>query len=415
MYSEALNKVTGTVTARVLSSSDTSDKDASGFKRRTCCINYTNVDVTVVDREGLRYVIPNTPHRYTGFFVIRTTYEVRREHFDNLSKLFSSMPDELDGDMRELYQFRDQFRSACVDRNNNTVTIHIDTMIEQSALKESHNVYVSSKDIVLSTKSLLDAPAHPFSRNSLLMAKYEQLVTNRDGLHFFIEIVDNDDQMSARYMYAYKRLFKVNPHKDPMRENGVYLGVGETDSNGKAHCEITRLPLAEAGEALGLYPTREEAVAAGDIKSLRQEEISTQTHKNLLLKMEIEQLLAAHKAAQEVIRTEAAANEARIKKELLDLQTKNQIAENEARIAQSEREQDKIALEERMARMKARFEEDRAFREDQYNREKLRREEEYDARSHKRKESLELVKWIPSVIAAVLGIYIAVQKTKSNK
>jgi hypothetical protein len=379
------------------------DKDVGGIIKRESCVNRCNTPITVVSRNGLKWVVPNIPNGYTKEFILRTEYTIPYQSFDCMLRLFSSIdPEKNCDDYEELLTLKEIFFRLYESHKFKSMRLVVDTIVHQEAIKRHQSVYVSSKDLMLTMVDPSAALDHPFSQGSLLVEKYEKLIQNNSGINFFIEIIDNDDELADRYLYLAKQVFKIIPHRDQTRQSGVYFGIGEVDGTGKTLKDIKRFDLDKASGELGLYKTREEAISAGDVKSLRQEEIAKLTHTNNLLSMELQQTQQLLKSETEQMKAEYAKQENTDKRTLLELQTRLAEVEKQNKIHQLDSERQRIDADLRIQELKA-----------EYDAKKMRLEDLYNARNYERKDSSEIIKFIPAAIAVGLGIWVAILKAKT--
>lgn len=378
---------------------DPLDKDVTTLSRRVTCVNYTSKPVTTIYRSNLRVTVPPVMNRLIDAFVIRTEYLIPHYSFENLIKHFALSgdvdPKSEDGLLREaFYRQYDGFQ-------HNNMRIVLEHSIPAESLDTHNAVYVSEKDMVLTTSRTPESIDHPFSNEALLVDTYKALTTQRSGLGLSIEIIDNHNTIAPRFVYFGDAIFRIIPGKDPLREEGVYLGHTTVTEQGEHQTSFKRYTFEDAEKALGLYRSREEALAGGDVRALRQEEIATVTHANTMLNLELARVQQEHKTEVERIKAEYAQMEYKSKRDLLELQTKLTESERSNSLLKSQYEQEKITLDMENQRLKAELASIQAHRDDYF------KQKDYD-----RKDSHELFKFTATAITAGLGIWLAISKAK---
>lgn len=367
------------------------DRDCGPITVTTTFINYLNSNISVVMRNGLRHTVPLVHNRNKKVFIIREKYQIRSESFDELLNLFSvcsdiNLPDlsALEAGFNETMRFN-KFGTACVT---------VDTVIDLKSLERGKgSVYIPNRDLVISRSSLLDAVSHPFATNTILIDKYKALVDNSKGASFYIEIVDNEAQISDRFFYIDKTLFEIKPIKDPSRSSGVYFCSVTADIIGNPQINKVIYSIEEAQDRLGLYKTREEALSSGNTEASRKETIQRLTHEISLNNLKHTAEQNELKTKSEELKAEYTNLEIENKKYILALETKLRGIEQVNKEAEYEYKQKNILLANKLEKEKAKRE-----------KRKLDTSDYYEHRSHVRKDSSEMVKIIPSMVMGVIAI-----------
>lgn len=295
--------------------------------------NHTSRDCAVVMRSGLRFTVPGQISQTCADFVFRMEYTIPVACFQQLYAYFDrndcSSPED-----KELQIIRDKFLSHYQIAPNRTMFVIVDTIVEAALLKEHGSLYVNSRDTVVCLEAVSSEVRHPYHVRDQLVEKYQEVMGNRQGVNFFLELIDNEDEISDRYWFCSNRVFSVKPHKDPSRKSGVWFGVSQVVKNGnQAEPEIIRIDFADAEKELGLYRTKEEAASSGDVKLLRQEELARLTNEHGRLTLEVTRLTSENKIALENLRADYQRKEFAEKERLLKLQSDLADKEAEAKAA----------------------------------------------------------------------------------
>jgi hypothetical protein len=390
------------------------DEDSTGLAKRVTFVNYTGQEVVVIERTGLTHKVPPVPNRFTNQFIIRTEYTIQHYMFsDFVYQLASDINQEV---WPDLFAIKEAFFIQYDENKYNykTVKVVLDTIVEKQVINAYKGVYVTNSDLVLSNNPLAHLIRHPLSEFGLLEERFKEM-TSRAGTSFTIEIVDNDHELLPRFCYLARQLFRFSPVADNTREPGIYFTI-DKKTNGVHDLETFKYSLADA-DALGLFKTQEEAISAGDLKALRQEEIAKLNHENTRQKIELEQLKLDNSKIENELNRSIADMDLKIKQlekenKLLDQQYQQEKikADQEKTKADQEFQKEKLKYEQEAQKTKADYE----ARKADYEARKMKLEEEYSNRSYERKDTSEALKTMGIIIATGLSIIALVAKFKSN-
>ena len=342
--------------------------DTTGLGQRITFKNYTGKKIYIINRFGLINEIHSVSARYLDCFIIRLEYLVPYGNYESLKKSFYRNIDFLN-------KFKEIFYINLEHNNVSEMVVALDITIEQDKISEYNTVYINDLDIVLTTEDPTTV-MHPYSDEAIENERYKDL-NSLKGEVFSIEIIDNYSILSERYCCIGESVFKIVPSKDITKEDGIYL---TTKIDGKL--ESIKFDLNKPEQA-GLYRTQEEALNYGNIKLNREQEIAKLSHENSLISLEMQKI--KHENAKKIAE--------------LDLNIKE--LEKEMQFKEKEFEKEKMYLEKEIRDSKAAYETKKIIMEDFYN-----------ERSHNRKDSSEIIKFIPAAIAAGLAIWVAVLKSK---
>lgn len=366
-----------------------------GIVYRRSFVNYSRTPISVVDRNGIRFRVANVPDKYSGEFIIRTEYVVPRQSMEDIQRMFLYTEDHPD-DYPELRLLREAFSVGQFDRFAQK-SFFIDTIIKQEEFKDKKSVYVSNQDLILTTEPIDRKVMHPFGRSSLVTERYAEMSENFKGVSMFVEIIDNDNLIGDRFMYTAKRVFKIPALKDIRRESGIYLGLVEKYPDRDDGVSSARFDLQEGEEKLGLYRTQEEAISAGDVKSLREEEIARLQHDN-------KQLALTRAAEIDTMNHNHELAVGALKERLLSIETANRDLDLKLEASKREREQDKSIHDLRIATLKS-----------EYETIKMRDTHQYEKDSSKIKIKHEIIKLGATAITSGMAVWLLLLKTNANK
>ncbi len=356
------------------------ENEVGPVEYRTIFINNTFLDITVIDRSGFRHTV--RPKNISGEhkFIIRTEIRVRNECIREIKKFLSTIDTRFNSDITLIKQI--MLSEDCNTFNGYTIFLDHTLCVEEIKQKGG-SVYCKPKDIVISLGNIYNAPPHPYAEDSIHDYLLDEKISNQDlgSPAFRIEIVDNNNQISSRFIFAFGELHEIKPKLDINRESGVYLTLMEANSIFDRGYSVVqkKYTFEEAKEKLGLYKTREEASAAGDIQLIRKEELTRLAHANEVLKQETIEIKAN-------IEKETAERDRQFNKE-------------------------KAELEEKIIKLKAEKEEIEHFREQERN----ARKDDYERKSHERKDYSELIKFLPFVVITIGALVAAFNKSGNSK
>lgn len=353
---------------------DTTNRPEGDIKTISEFNNFLNFPVTVVDRSGLRFVVDGKPKTGYDGFIIRDEIIISDFRESQMEKAMSMITDLSSEESRVIKEGYQRALEAKGNTQNFTgyLRIIVDYNVPLKAFEQSGGtLYYKNKDYLLSSLSVVRAPHHPHAEDSVIQSDFEEGKSIRVGRNMFatkIEIVDNAMEIGHRYYLFMGQVYQVKPIIDDRRSSGVYVTMVKDDiTDEKKHIlEQIRYEPEEAQQSVGLYRTKQEAIDSGDMVSARKERL-------LLLEHDIE--LLKKKLAM-------AKNEHEI--ELADVQRKNTERAHELKLEQ-----------ERIDDRSRRLERERKEFEIEQDRRRSLLKDEFERRSLERKDTSELIKFLP--------------------
>lgn len=350
-------------------------------------INGFKVPVTMVDRTGMPLIIQPMNVRALTKFVVRYTIKYRVGVNIDVERLSNATTEG----MRAL---RDAVLSGSVRQRMGQCFAQVDYGVDEDEVQRNGgSLYLVNLDVVVSTMTGGYVPHHPFSVDGIR----NRLVASNDTINFAgsvgygLQIVDNEEVFGPRYININKEIYLVQPAKDPGRLSGVYRAstgpVNESGAVGKPRADYYAFPEAEA--MLGMFRSYEEAVVMGDIAAEKKRELDalalelkTQEHRNKLERLQREEEFETWKR---------------------DLEQRRAAEESDRKAQEHRWKLEEARINEQAARLK----------EEQTRVEHLRgiaaleRKDHYEERSYVRKDSSELLKWVPAIAASVAALFLA--------
>lgn len=303
--------------------------------------------------------------------------------------------------------------------------------VKYSALEEDvmrgGRLHLREVDVIVTkVKEDLILP-HPNSSEGLQQFSITSNKAFESHAGILVRVVDNESIAKARFYHAAKQLISVPSSDDETIKSGVYSTVATMAADGFIDRETVYYTFEEAEEKLGMYRTREEALSHGNPEfALRAEEaknraeearLTAETRKlsndlELLRKereleiLDSERELRALTHSLEITKAEnAQIKESMSIREAFRADT---FSEKDVARKNQEREDQRLFTKEDL---------DRKLREQEmknyYAFEAEHRKDYYDRRSSERKDTSEMIKYIPAILIGALGAYALVQtKTK---
>ena len=337
------------------------------IEKRISYFNHTRTPITIVERNGLKFTLQQSPDLFCSDFIVRVEYFFTHPVVPSLTKALSMVSDTHTQDMR---MFKDAFNNALNNREPNGIRFHLDYPIDTDCFRRNGGTfYVDELDIVLSTADVYDAPHHPYSPEGRDIKRIDYMTTEQ-GFMYYVEIVDNTGTSGCRYMNFSGAIHELFPIKDNERQNGVYITspVPVTREGEYAPITTRKHNLADM-EALGIFTTYEKAVFLGDLSSQKKEELLRLEHDLTKSKKELTLLAQQH----------------------------------EKEVAGMNRQIETLKLEnEKHERQLARMKEDSDIA-------RMQIKDEYEQRSLARKDTSESIKHLPLIVTGIGAAIMALR------
>lgn len=253
-------------------------------------------------------------------------------------------------------------------RRTRTVGVCVKNHLEKSDLAERRGIYLRNLDVVVGLAIYADEIIHPRSDEGVAMS--HRMSNGGSGLNLKILIVDPFRKLGSRWINVNGALFRIDPVYDSALEEGIYFADGKQTS-----MKDIRLSLEDGCEKLRLFATQEQARTYGDLKDeeLRQRQLeaeeSKRSYEQLKLQLEKENLLLKDEQAKSTLINTR-----------IDTETKTANGLRDYIRSMEERHQDELIAE-------------RKFRNEMH--------------SMERKDSSELLKWLPGIIIGMGALIFA--------
>lgn len=265
----------------------------SNFRIVEYYINDSDIDVTVKHRNNLSIPVYKqlTSRGSIRLFTLRRSYYFRDRH--TITHTLTNINNYLGGaeNNDEMNIIKHALSKACNSGNiSGNLNIVVDHVIDITSLKDNRSLYDKELDIVLSTTENTNNFPHPFSRDGGRVEEFQDYVRNKLGTGIFIEIVDNSSLINDRYIYIGKDAVRISVHADSSKEPGIYYTLLDHNRLNDVSIVPSYLNYKDAEEKLGIYKTREEALTKGDPDSINKVRLAELSAKELEQKTEIIEL-----------------------------------------------------------------------------------------------------------------------------
>lgn len=342
---------------------------------QTKYLNYSGRTIRMGTRNGVVYDIPPRADRHRQEFIVRQEIHMS----DNIKSAVRDRLINHDGiESEDLKSFKKLFMDAYRDQERG-VTLKFDYLVTPAEIiHQGGCIYITELDIILSTKQD-SIPLHPFSLEAMSITHKGVRTITEAGLG--VVLIDNNEMIGPRFTRIMGKVVRVDPIRNSLKPDGAYVsyrGIMETAQD-SVRDVIDFIPVAELEEAGWLFRSYAEA----------RHSLEREVEVNFELKeLEVEgKRLAA----------ESSVKKGGIDLEKLTLEQSNATLQRE--LEESERQR-KLAETE----MQRRFDQE----DHRTKLEQLRTKDYYEEKSNTRKDTSELVKFIPSLLlgagAAILAM-----------
>lgn len=362
---------------------------------RTTHQNRMSKPVTMQLRSGATFVFPavSGPHaiqsRNTGdreFLVIREC-EIARNAYPQTYSFFSRVTEN---DSTELKLMAENFMTQYHTHGQTALQLRIVVIFaftEDDLINHGGGFYHDELDVLFVMGDGMLPYPHPHSRagrEDRLLRGADEIV-GENGFISMVEIIDSSGKYGDRYLNIFGKIVRIRKRKDNNKPDGIYI-VSSKPTIGALTSEsmvVTHYKFGEAEKALGLYKTYELAESYGDPTLSRKEAIAEMEH-----------------------RIQVARNETEISKQLhasAKIEAERLLLERDSQIKNLEHERTTITKE--LDSLKERQD----FLIDQ---QRARTKETFEERAAARKDSSEMLKYLPVVLAAIGTILMSIKAFK---
>lgn len=298
---------------------------------------------------------------------------------DRYSKIVDSNLDEIKLAYSKIIEYGKKIKDGELDSNKyltqrtnpivavkNILYVVTKVTVPMLAFENKKSVYLTNKDLVLSTKNLMDVDDHPSVTSGNPLSHVQDAAENS---LFSLILVDNKNHYSTRYAYMFGEIVEVRAVKDATRQDGLYVFF---KSDGKA--EQSYVTPENLEKSKHLFKSREEALTGGDIAASYSKTLDEVNHRNKV-------------------------EESRLK--LRETEMAGQLSEMKLLLEQKKIELDNVVANNKLKDSHT----SSAFTERKYV-----SQDYFEERSRKRNETMEMVKTGATITAAIAGVFLVISK-----
>lgn len=334
--------------------------------------------ITVIEKNGLGVTFPGNKnfHREHRDFMVHVRYDFYTEVNIDACSLLDVTSDSGSAELTAL-------RAALMDlkKQGTNVVKHLHLVYTVTSAEFEVNgseAYIDDLDIVICTADKANHVVHPNSgEGKIIKSKIVDSVTD---FVYQIHINDPFGEYGQKYMSLNGKVYRIPVSVDPTKPVGVeivttnqYMGPNKTILSSELYS------FEEAAEKLALYATSAEAASNGDSLGLAKRQ-----HEERVLELKNDLMIREDKIRQDKERHEMLMAEQQRRYDALDSEHKQKMAEFKLRLLGIE--EDQKHRDHLISKQKAELEEA-----------SMRRKDHYEHRSYNRKDSSEVIKWLPAL------------------
>ncbi len=331
------------------------------FKYSTFYFNKSHRDVTVIHRNGMTMSYGGNKKyaREDGYFVVRTSYYFNgvmavQTAIDDLRK-YKTRNTSYHPHVEIILNVLEEATKNNVRHGHEIITI--DDKVDIGLAKKNFCLYSITSDLLISEGLDSVKIHHPYSPEARAKNHVVESMKQIPLTGVFVDLIDNEQELSCRYMYAAKQLVEIPARQDLGRPSGVYFTYGTNIHGDEILVTPQFFSFEDAKEKLGMFATKEETLTNGNPTLLNKSEEERYRSENLRLSHQLEQM-----------------------------RTQNTLLKEKAAQAETERA-------------------------DEYDSRKKKRDEYYETRSYERKDSSELIKYGTTILLSIIGTWALMRKS----
>ena len=417
------------------------------YKEEIYYINNTYKTISLMNRNGIVISVPYTSSCSSRDFIIRKVLQLKKHSLESLVRYIQSLSDL---DNAELLQIK----KLLININLNTLngcSIMFEYRVTIEELKKyAGTLYHYNTDLVISFSDIISINQHPYSNQFVNIGSFgvENDYSQQTEFNIKLRYVNHESNATPVFVNLLGKVFTLYPQKDgPARKLKLrdksgksvysefkdylqifYSSKNDPDGNNPNGVTPIKLSIEEAKETIGLFNTYSEAVYASNSEINRKEELLRLTHQLEILRhensidktkleredLERKSILAKESHELELQRKQIDAEAIRLKHQQTKLDEEILRLENEKRELELKRrkQEDKINRENK-------FYDEQLKRAREENETRLKAEQQYwkdyyETKQQMRKDTMDLVKFIPGLIVAAGAVYMAWSKLKKD-
>ena len=345
----------------------------SDFSQSLEYLNKLGREIIVLDRRGFEYRIKPKP--YTQETELKLTIYETLVMKENVTLTFSDKESD-----EQIIEYRKNVLEAITQdklHERSTRKSLVATTITANDLKQNRGaIYIKEHDIVIFYPNYDGVVVHPATVSKIING-YEFLERDISEFRFSIKINDPNNRIGNRYINISGIIHELVPNRDA----GLVEGVIISSSSAKTQGEYTHVPMSidDFLVKVKTYTTVEDAQHYGNLeeieKQTRTKELETLKHNNAIQQEHGKLNTIVGQTELDQMKKDLAITQTTLKEQ--ELRHKQEL-ERLAYVADVEKHQREL--------------------------ESLRNKSYYEERSLDRKDSSELIKFLPFILGAGLAL-----------
>lgn len=339
--------------------------------KRITYINRTHREIVVCERSNLKLVLPPRPvFQKEQEVIIRVEYWIHDEKVKNNSELLLDRLRNV-GDHLKIFYNAFGCNPTAEGGVFRGLNFAVEYAIDLHTLEDYGGaVYYKEIDTVIAVSGQDECPDHPFSYESESAIGGAESSQPTYGINVDLYVNDPFNRYGERYVNLFGQVYCVRTVQLFDRREGIYLCK---TINGKSYNVYTAFDQTE--KEINLYRVEDEALTDGHVDILLKKNLAELEQNNLILKRELENS---------------------------KLQAQRQQQDYDARKIELDREREewRIRKDREDLERKAEYERMRDF---------------YEYRSYQRKDTNEMLKYIPTLVVGLGAVFVAVKSVLKDK
>lgn len=325
-------------------------------------------DVVVLDRRGFEYKIParTLSGRRDMVFSIYELIQFK----DDVKLTFSETEDDSD-----IVDYRvkvlESLHIDSVAQRNTRKSIVSATITYDDLKNNKGGIYIKEHDLVIYIPEHYGYFVHPATVSKIVSGYLSKAGSFNEDFRFNIRINDPANKIGPRFINISGTVYEIPIVRDPSVAEGALISSSSKDSDYKFL--TVPMSLEEFDKKVMTFKSVEEATVAGNLNEVEKLRLTQE-------KLELEKNHAVE-----------------------DQKRQNEInaSKHELALAQNDLKQMEIKHKRELEHLTHRYE----LMEDELEHQSLRRKSYYEERSLDRKDTSEVIKWLPLVLGAGIALF----------
>lgn len=411
--------------------------NAWGGSRSLYLINKTNKTFIMMDRTNVPVVYPAPNGNFMGDNEIVVCHRYEWQSNEAISATFAIVTEMIKNEPRsshneDLFLVNETLTKA-ISANPyvGDISCTVTRKYPISLFSGQYSCrYIPESDLLLETSFNKHRSFHPESAQGRLYYKNNatEASTAACSLRIEIDLVDNDNHHSSKFVYFGSQVMEIAPIADPTRQNGIHL-LQTSNANGSPIVKTGHLNMDEAKKILGICDTKDQALSSQDKVSVinKETELELARLKNseAVLKQKASQDSEMHNqrmhqieeaALIEKAKREAYAQEQKLAQEqaIADIKLKYEYEMNALKMKVEEAKASNISATQQTATTKSVIDEVAITREAVNTELAAARKAYYDGLDRNATLSATVVKYAPAVLAGAGAAILLKNMLNSN-